>query len=193
MFRYLLTFGLLSLVCVVSRAAEPVVLRGPLVDLDGREHSLASPIKDNVTVLLFLGTECPVSNGYAPEYQRQATSYADRGVRYYGLHCDPDVSAEVARKHAQEYGLKFPLALDHAQHWARSAGVQTVPTAVVLNARGEIVYRGRIDNRYTLEGKRRVEATEHELRDAVTAALDGRAPKVAQTPVFGCPLPRRRD
>ncbi len=193
MSRHLVVFLSLSLVCASSQASDPVVLSGSLVDINGRQHPLASPNKGGVTVLLFLGTECPVSNSYAPEYQRQATNYAERGVRYFGVHCDPDVSAEVAQKHAQEYALKFPLALDHTQHWARLAGVQTMPTAVVLNAQGEIIYRGRIDNRYTLEGKRRVEATEHNLRDAVAAVLEGRSPQVAQTPVFGCPLPRRRD
>ena len=39
-------------------------------------------------VLFFLGTECPVSNGYAPEMQRLSEDYGPRGVVFRGITFD---------------------------------------------------------------------------------------------------------
>ena len=54
-------------------------------------------------------------------------------------------------------------------------------------------YRGRIDNRYASDGKRRDDPTTHELVDALEAVLAGEAPAIAQTKAFGCPLPILRS
>lgn len=128
--------------------------------------------------------------------ERLAKRYAERGVRFYGVHCDPDVSPEAAAKHAKEYGLTFTLLMDHDQLLAGQVGARTMPEAVVIVPRpnaplGQVVYRGRIDNRHTLDGKRRPEPTERDLDAAMDAVLAGRDPSVAETKAYGCPLPRR--
>jgi peroxiredoxin len=139
---------------------------------------------------VFLGTECPVSNGYAPELERLHQRYKGRDVVFCGIHCEPDVSLEKAKRHAQEYGLTFRLALDHEQRVAKAAGVRIMPTAVVLGKDGQLLYRGRIDNRYSEKGQRRPEATTHDLDVAIAAVLAGKRPAVPVTEPFGCPLPK---
>jgi hypothetical protein len=140
-------------------------------------------------VLIFLGTECPVSNGYAPTLARLAGTYRPRGVAFYGVHPDPDVTAAEAARHAAEYGLKFPLLLDPQQVLPPQTGVTRVPTAVVLTAGGRVLYRGRVDDRHAPDGRRRDEPQHRDLQGAIEAALAGRAPEPAETEVFGCPLP----
>src|SRR5262245_41996724 len=160
-----------------------------LNDTAGKKHSAAEWKASKAVVLIFLGVECPVSNGYAPEYRRLAEVYAAKGVRFYGVHPDPDVNAEAAARHAREYRLAFPILLDAAQRVAGQAGVTVVPSAVVLAPTGRILYRGRIDDRYTHDGKRQEAAKKHDLEDAVAAVLAGKRPIVAETAAFGCPLP----
>jgi peroxiredoxin len=161
-----------------------------LADAQGRKHTADAWKDRKAVVLVFLGTECPVSNGYSPEYRRLAGAYAGRGVLFYGVHPDPDVTAEVAAKHAAEYRLPFPVLLDPTQGVAKQAGVQVVPEAVVLSPQGRVLYRGRIDDLYAPDGKRREEPKTRDLEEALRAVLAGKAPPVAQTKAFGCPLPQ---
>jgi peroxiredoxin len=182
-----------------ASAAEPMatvrlgqIKHFDLHDVQGKPHAVGEWQGAKAVLLLFLGTECPVSNGYAPDFERLAKSFSAQGVRVYGVHSDPDVTDAIARTHAAEYGLGFTMLLDPQQKLAAEAGVKVVPQAVVLNAGGQILYRGRVDNRYTLEGKRRVQATSHELEAALNDVLAGKAPAVEETKPFGCPLPRLR-
>jgi peroxiredoxin len=172
----------------------PHLKASDLTDINGQKHVLAGPRSAKLVVLVFLGTECPVSNSYAPALKRLDETYAPRGVQVIGVHCDPDVTAQVAKDHAGEYDLPFPLVLDHQQHLAQSCGAQIVPTAVVVAADGRLLYRGQIDNRYVASGVRRPQATNFDLQAALDAVLAGRQPNPAVTVPFGCPIPPlRRD
>lgn len=161
-----------------------------LLDGEGRQHTADAWKDKKAVVLIFLGTECPVSNGYSSEYRRLATTYTGKNVLFYGIHPDPDVTAEIATKHAAEFRLPFPVLLDPAQNVARQARVKVVPEAVILSPKGQVQYRGRIDDLYTSEGNRREEPKRRDLEEALKAVLAGKAPAVAQTVAFGCPLPQ---
>ena len=163
-----------------------------LNDAHGQPVKLDEVLKSKVTVLLFLSTDCPVANAYTPLLTRLAEDYGSRGVAFYGVHCDPDVTPEAALDHAREYALPFPLLLDPTQTLPPQTGVRVTPEAVVLNGKGEVVYHGRIDNRYTERGKRRAEVTIHDLDSALEATLVGTAPPASTAEAFGCPLPPPR-
>jgi peroxiredoxin len=177
----------------LPRAGEKpadVVRDFSLPDTQGRKHTAAAWKDRKAVVLIFVGTECPVSNGYSAEYRRLVEAYAGKGVLFYGVHPDPDVTAEAAAKHAAEYRLPFRVLLDPTQGVAKQAGVKVVPEAVVLSPKGQVLYRGRIDDLYTPDGKRREEPKTRDLEEALKAVLAGKAPPVAQTEAFGCPLPQ---
>lgn len=161
-----------------------------LNDVDGKPHTAAERDGTKAVVYCLLGTECPVSNGYAPAMQRLADKYAPLGVRFVGVYCEPEVTADAARRHGEEYGLKFPRLLDPTHALVGQTGAKTMPTMVVVGASGAIVYRGRIDDRWSPQGKRRDAPRTRELEDALEAHLAGRTPTVGETPTFGCPLPR---
>ncbi|HEY5311062.1 MAG TPA: redoxin domain-containing protein [Pirellulales bacterium] len=163
-----------------------------LQDLHGQTVTQKHYRGCRAVVLFFLGTECPVSNGYAPTMTELDRRYKKQGVIVEGVYSEPSVTREAARAHAKEYSLDFPISLDPEQVLARQAGITITPEAVVLAADGKVLYRGRIDNRYSPEGKRRLEATRHDLDAAISAVLAGQTPPAVSTPAFGCPLPKRR-
>ena len=163
-----------------------------LVDTSGKPVSLAPSDGDAAVVLFFLGLECPVSNHYAPEMRRLAEHYRPRGVRFRGVHSGPGVSAEAAERHKEEHALPFPVLLDPELELAEGVRVDETPEAVVLDREGIVVYRGRIDDRYSEEGRRRKAARTHDLQAALDDLLAGRMPTVPVTEPFGCPLPKPR-
>lgn len=163
-----------------------------LNDVTGKPRTAADWGDAKAVVYCFLGTECPVSNGYAPAMQRLAEKYASQDVPFVGVYVEPTVTADDARAHGEEYALKFPRLLDPEQRLVQAAGIVRMPTFVVARPDGAIVYRGRIDDRWSPEGKRRDVPRTRELEDAIEATLAGKAPPVAETPTFGCPVPRRK-
>jgi thiol-disulfide isomerase/thioredoxin len=172
---------------------KPLVVRSlALNDAHGQPVKRDEVLKSKVTVLLFLSTDCPVANAYTPLLARLAENYGSRGVAFYGVHCDPDATPQAALDHAREYGLPFPLLLDPTQTLPPQTGVRVTPEAVVLNGKGEVVYHGRIDNRYTERGKRRAEVTVHDLEASLEASLVGAALPTSTAEAFGCPLPPPR-
>src|SRR5262249_33648150 len=128
-----------------------------LRDSGGKTHTRRDWRDRKAVVLFFLGTECPVSNGYAPEMARLAKAFGTGAAPFLGVPAAPDVTADAATRHATEYGLPFPVLLDPDHLLARPAGVRVVPEAVVLSPAGKVLYRGRIDDRYAPDGKRRDE------------------------------------
>ena len=172
-----------------SAVPRRVVKDFSLPDLQGKLHTPAEWKDRKAVVLVFLATECPVCNGYAPELGRLMKSFASENVLLMGVHPDPELTADEARQHAREYQLGFTLLLDPRQVLAGAAGAHVTPEAVVLSPTGEVRYRGRIDDRYSAEGKRRDEPRTHDLAEAVQAVLAGKDPAAAETKAFGCPLP----
>ena len=175
-----------------AQAAPPLgqVNEFKLRDAQGAEQTRQSCWGAKGAVLVFLGTECPVSNGYAPELARIAKEFAPRGISIVGVHGDPDVTQSMAAEHAREYGLTFPILLDPEQKLAQATGVATMPEVALLLADGEVVYRGRIDDKYSDNGKRREQPTTHDLRVAIAAVLADKRPDPATTKAFGCPIPK---
>jgi hypothetical protein len=65
-------------------------------------------------------------------------------------------------------------------------GLTIVPAAVVFTANGQLVYRGRIDDRVVSLGVWRPMARTRDLALALDRSLAGRATTLVTTPAVGC-------
>jgi hypothetical protein len=102
---------------------------------------------------------------------------------------DVGVDAPSVRKHLSEYGYAgIPAAIDARRKIAGQARATVTPEAVIVDSRGEIRYRGRIDNFYADLGKPRQQVTAHDLRDALDAVLAGRSVPNPETRALGCAI-----
>ena len=109
---------LLSLATPVEPSATVV-----LKDVHGRSHQpLAVSPGKRANLVLFITSDCPISNGYAPEINRIVTAYAPQGVAVFLTHVDKDVDRSVAAKHAAEYGFKSTVLLDPAHKLVAALG-----------------------------------------------------------------------
>ena len=169
-------------------AGDPANAAAP-TDLDGRPLDPLRVVDAKAHVLIFVLPDCPIANTYAPEIQALDRDYGPRGVRFFLVHVDPDVTRARARRHAEEYGHRPTILLDPSQTLVAATGATISPEAAVLDADGRLIYRGRIDNRYGDLGRKRPRATRHELRDALDALLTDRPVKTARTEAIGCFIP----
>ena len=158
-------------------------------DLQGAEWSPLEVDDATAHVLLFVTTDCPIANSYAPEIHAIVEDYRGQPVRFFVVHVDPDVTADQARAHARDYDLPGPILRDPRHQLVQHLGIRTTPEAALLGASGALVYRGRIDNWWGDLGRKRPRATRHDLRDALDAVLAGRFVQLPFTRAIGCDLP----
>jgi hypothetical protein len=147
-----------------------------------------SPSAPRAAVLIFITTDCPIANSFAPEIKRIMAEYGPRGATFCIIYTDLTQTLEHVRSHAAEYGYGSGVQQDTGRVLSRRHGISVTPEAVVLAADGTRVYRGRIDDRYLAPGQYRLKPTTRDLRDALEAVLDGRPVKVSETKAAGCPL-----
>ncbi|MCC2670975.1 MAG: resA 3, partial [Armatimonadetes bacterium] len=160
-----------------------------LRDDRGGMRSLGEFKERKALAIVFLGTDCPIANSYAPELAALAREYGARGVQVVGVNANPDEPAAAVAQHARAYSLGFPVLKDDKQALADLLGARVTPEAFVLDEAREVRYRGRIDDRYKSRTKSG-SAGVHDLREALDAVLAGKPVKVAEVPAFGCAIAR---
>jgi thiol-disulfide isomerase/thioredoxin len=155
------------------------------VDLDGKT---VNPLKSNagqLVVLVFVREDCPVSGRYAPTIQRISEKHQN-DARFYLVFPDKSESASDIRKYLRDFRYSIPGLRDPEHALVKKAHAQVTPEAAVFDAKGVLVYHGRVDNLYETFGRARSVPTTHELEDAIEAALAGRAPSNAEVAGVGC-------
>ncbi len=141
---------------------------------------------DPAGVFLFLRSDCPISNRYAPELGRLHDAFSPLGVRFWLVYVDPQEEAESIRRHAGEYRIPGEILRDSGHDLVRLTGVRVTPEAAVFDAAGRLVYRGRIDDRYTDFGKARAKPNRRDLKLALEAVLNGEQVAEPETQAVGC-------
>lgn len=160
-----------------------------LVDLAGEKYAPFAGTETRAVALVFVLQDCPIANSYMPELNRLGEKFAARGIPLFVIQTDPEISPEAARQHTEEYQLKVPVVLDQEHRWVQLAKATRTPEVVVFSPAEEVLYRGRIDDRYVGYGKRRTAATVHDLEDALAAIVAGREVAVKETEAIGCYIP----
>ena len=136
--------------------------------------------------LLFVQTDCPISNRYAPTIARLHARFQPQGVAFYLVYPDRREDADAIRRHGEEYSLPGQALRDVQHALVKRVGASVTPEAVVLGERGNIVYRGRIDDRYMALDQMRPQPTRSDLANALEAALAGRPADPSATEAIGC-------
>ena len=178
-----LTTLILAWLCIAAIATSEIKLRASSGKVVTYKPSATKP-----TVLIFVLSDCPIANNYAPKIGRLATKYS----KLFDLKLvfeDPEISLKTAKKHMSDYAIKLPFLLDPKHKLASKMRVRISPEVVIQN-RGKRVYLGRIDDQYAELGVRRPEASVHDLRNALEAILNHKPVQQPKDQPVGCILPK---
>jgi peroxiredoxin len=154
-------------------------------DLTGKRYSAQDIAAHKASVFFFISSQCPVSNVYAPRLQALASDYGRRDVQAFAVYSDRQESRADVLEHAKQHSLAFPIVKDTGNTLADSLGAKTTPEAIIVDARGEVRYRGRIDDNSVA-----TRVTSHDLNDALDAVLAGKPVAHPRTVAFGCAIRR---
>ncbi|MBX9652787.1 redoxin family protein [bacterium] len=167
---------------IAAPAGEMITSIGQTLDLEkaaGRKG----------TVLIFISTECPLSNGYLPTVNRLAKEYADKGIEFIGVDPNEGQPFKKIEQHRIRYGITIPVVRDPSAHLATSLGITHCPEVIVFNSAKKAVYRGRIDDRYPRRGGAPKQVFHvHDLEDVLTKLSKDQAVDPYVTEAIGCPI-----
>jgi peroxiredoxin len=164
-----------------------------LPGVDGRNHALADYADATVLVLVQSCNHCPYVQAWEGRLNAAAVEYAPRGVRIVAISSNdadahPGDSFAEMQARSRSQGFVYDYLYDADQSVARALGSTRTPEVFVFDAERRLVYHGAIDDSRDEEA-----VTQHYLRDALDAALEGREPPVAETAPVGCTVKWRDD
>jgi hypothetical protein len=107
-------------------------------------------------------------------------------VSFATVYPNPAETPETIRQHVRDYALPPRAVRDASHSLVARTGVSITPEVVVFDARGRMVYRGRIDDRYASVGVERPAPSRRDLEDVLDALVAGRTPPLRTTDAVGC-------
>jgi hypothetical protein len=175
------------MLCASPAPAMPPARSSGPQNVDAQDEDPWIAARGKVVVLIFVRTDCPIANRYAPEIQRLRDAHlAD--AAFWMVYPDKKESRAAIREHQREFRLTLGVLRDADRRLMKRAEVSVTPEAAVFDPRGRLVYHGRIDNWFEDIGRARPAATTHELADAIAAALRGHPQSLPNAPAIGCYL-----
>jgi len=162
---------------------------------DGQDYSLGDIMGPNGAVVVFICNHCPYVKAVIDRIVSDAKLLAEDGIGFVAISSNdvvtyPDDSFDNMKLFARDHGFPFPYLYDETQDIAHAYDAACTPDFFGLNAKGEIVYRGRLDEgrtnplppgakRELLEGMRLVAKT-------------GKGP-ADQIPSVGCSMKWKKE
>ena len=192
---FVLVFALALAVVVNARAMNADIAAPPVIgatienftlpDAGGTAHSLDSLKGKDGTVLIFVATNCPVSNAYNERMEKLAQDFKSRGINVVGINSNSTESAADVKDHAAKNNLTFTILKDNGNKIADTLGAMRTPEAYFLDNGNKLLYHGRIDNSRDV-----AQVNSSELRDAIEATLAGKPVPKTTASAFGCSIKR---
>lgn len=171
----------LSLVVTICSACTTIK---PLETNRLEIQKLTAPAK--ATVFFFWQSQCPCVARYQTRIERLAERYTNEGVQFIAVSSNSDDSEVTMLQVSKERGFKLPMMKDHDGSIAQTLGAKTTPTVVLTDSKGNIQFRGWIDNEREEGDAERVAYLENALQDFLKA----KTVRQSVSPIFGCRITR---
>jgi thiol-disulfide isomerase/thioredoxin len=141
-------------------------------------------VRNELTVFYFLAPECPLCQNYAKAMRD--LSDANPKVKFIGIFPGEAYSEEEIRKYLIRFGLEFDSYLDPDFKFTNLLGAEITPEAFLIDANGNTLYAGAIDNWAISLGQKRSVITKKYLADAIAAAREGLPADPKKSQAVGC-------
>ncbi|MFO7446816.1 MAG: thioredoxin family protein [Ignavibacteriaceae bacterium] len=156
-----------------------------LKDYNGKAHSLADYKKSKAIVLIFVSTQCPISNAYNTRMAELQKKYSSKEVTFLGINSNKQESISEIKSHAEENKLGFAVLKDEKNIIADKLEASVTPEVYVINSNFEVLYHGRID-----DSRDEGDITSKDLSTALDEVLSGKKVSNIRTKAFGCTIKR---
>src|SRR5262245_6157448 len=119
----LIAFSVCSFALNAGEDAKPVA-DFRLKDASGKTWSLDDFKDKKATVIVFLGTQCPINNAFAPRLAELLKEYTDKRVAFLAINSNEHDTEQTIAEHAKKHGIPFSVLRDEGQKVADRLGAQ---------------------------------------------------------------------
>jgi thioredoxin-related protein len=167
------------LVGVVQQEKDKFELR----TLDDKPYSFEETIKNHdATVLFWWAIECPCVERFQKRIHALKEAYANDKVAFLAIASNVDDDAARIQMVAQKRQFQLPIVIDTHSLFANLLNIQTTPTVVLFDKKGNLVFKGWIDNERTANQAGRIAY----LENAIKETLAHKPVTLERTPTYGC-------
>lgn len=181
----LLAVYFLSIAACANYSSPGKIDNFTLADYNGNKHSLSDYKDSKAIVIIFVATECPISNDYNSRMEKLFKEYNQKDIAFVGINSNKAESVERIKEHADENGLTFTILKDEKNIIADKFEASFTPEVYVLNSDFNILYHGRIDN-----SRKESDVVTKDLENALDEILAGKEVSKKETKAFGCTIKR---
>jgi len=160
-----------------------------LPGVDDKDCALADLLKKNkAVVVVWMANHCPVAVAYQDRLIEIQKDYKEKGVAVVAISSNdveayPADSFDNMKKRAKEKKYNFPFLYDESQEVARAYKATCTPHVFVIDANGNLAYRGAVDDN---QNPKKVAAPY--LRNALDSVLADKPVEKPTTRQFGCSI-----
>jgi thioredoxin-related protein len=152
---------------------------------DHGKATTINPSSAKATAVVFVSTQCPVSNAYNQRFTDLYRDYSGKDVQFTFVNANNNESVSEIDNHAKSQSFPFTVYKDENNVLADKLNAQYTPEVFLFDKSGKLVYHGRIDDSRELSN---VKAKD--TRAALDAMIAGKAVPTAETKAFGCTIKR---
>ena len=156
-----------------------------LKDYTGKEHSLYDYLNHKAIVVMFIATQCPVSNNYNERMVKLYKDYSRTGIAFLAINSNKQESIEEITEHSKNHEFEFPVLKDWKNVIADKFDAMVTPEIYLMDSTAVLRYHGRIDDAQNI-----AKVKQHDLQDVLDAYLAGKPLPKRETKAFGCTIKR---
>ncbi len=181
-----LFLSLLITVGIISAGTPATVENFSLNDYNGKKITLADYKDSKAIVLMFISTQCPVSNAYNERMASLYNDYSGKNIAVIGINSNKAETPDDIKEHAQEQKFGFPILKDINNVIADKLQANHTPEIFVIHPTTfAVLYHGRID-----DSQREAKVQSKDLRAALDEIIAGKSITNKETKAFGCSIKR---
>ncbi len=179
-------FVLVNCLLLFGFTAQNSIQQIPLLDLKGQTFYLNNLHKYKATVIVFMSPECPLCQSYTLTINQLMQKYSAKSIQFIGVVPTKDFSVADIVDYKHQYKSNLNLVRDTKSQLVKKIQATITPEVFLLDAKGSVLYSGRIDNWAYELGRKRTVITEHDLKEALESVVNNKPIKVKKTKAVGC-------
>jgi hypothetical protein len=144
--------------------------------------------KSELNLFYFLEPSCPISQKYQSIIQKLNLTFDSLGIKSTFIYPNSFSKNDEINQFSKEIDFKAAVLLDFNKYFTRKIGAKITPEVFLINKKGQIKYKGAIDDWYYQLGKNRKQITNHYLINAVNNYFANSEINPKITEAIGCDI-----
>ena len=165
-----------------------------MLNVDGKEVSIASVAGEKGTLVIFSCNGCPWVKAWEERIVAMGNEFQKRDIGVVIINSNDPGAAPVdgykqMQVRAKERDMEFPYVVDATSNVARAFSATRTPEAFLFDGDGKLVYHGTIDD--NARNPEKVKSTY--LHAALEAVATGEEIEIKETKSLGCRIKFHRN